>query len=112
MPALRPVDILEHERSHHRISAAALKAGKWLRAAYEQPGSQVIVWVREGRGGIGEVGEQLLRHILGDGKSYPEVAAMRDRLTGDVTFVAKSFRANLEAVAEMRRDPRTLPRRI
>jgi hypothetical protein len=36
MPARR-VYILEHELSHSRISAAAFDAGKWLRAAYEQP---------------------------------------------------------------------------
>src|SRR5690242_16965619 len=111
----RRCDLLEHERSHHRISTAAFQAGLWLRSVYAcevVPGcpDKRIAWVREGRGGVGEVGEKLLHEVLGDRKTYAEIAAQRDRLTNDVTFTAKSFRNWLEAVAEMRRDPRTRPR--
>src|SRR5690242_20115555 len=30
----RRCDILDHERTHHRISEAALKTGRWLQAVY------------------------------------------------------------------------------
>jgi len=112
-PRTRRVDILQREADCSRITPAAFQAGVWLRSVYacgvvpDSPDARIT----QVRNVIGESGEQLLRDIL-DGRSYPEVAAQRDRLTGDVTFVAKSFRYSLECVAEMRRHPRALPRRI
>lgn len=65
-----------------------------------------IIWVRKGPGGIGEIGEGLLRHVLGDRMTYTECALLKAKscacTDADVTFVAKSFRNYLECVADMR----------
>jgi hypothetical protein len=44
------------------------------------------------RGGIGELGERLLHHIIGVGRSYSDVAAMRGKPGGEpeITFIPRA----------------------
>jgi hypothetical protein len=129
----RTVDILEDERSRHRISEAAYREGRMAQAVFErargpgssnwQGGSRVdahtakeltIIYALDGarriqdlvhdlRMQLGRIDANLVQRIVGEGKSYAEVAALQGK-SGDrgVRYIAARFRDALESLAEAR----------
>lgn len=123
----RRVDLLEWEYSHGHLSEAAYRTGRIVQAVFERAsGRSQSSWSLGDRvdagmakelqlltalekaetitammarivKAIGQIGARFLRELLGEGRTYAQVAAMRGQ-SGDkaVTFVAKRFRNLLE----------------
>lgn len=129
----RRVDVLEDERSHGRISEAAYREGRVAQAVFERargPGSsnwsaetrvdaftakelsiiyaldsaariqRLVDWLR---GELGRIDANILQRVLGEQKSFGEVATLQGK-SGDrgISYVAHRFRDALEALASAR----------
>jgi hypothetical protein len=124
----RRVDLLEWEYSHGRLSEAAYRTGRIVQAIFERATGrsqsswsagdrvdafcakelQILTALEKAEAirhhmarivtAIGQVGARFLRDILGENKTYSEMAAARGQT--DTSFTAKRFRNLLEDLAE------------
>src|SRR5262245_12942851 len=137
----RRVDILEDERAHGRISEAAYQVGRVAQAVFERargPGhsnwqgnvrvdaytakelaiihgieaaeriTRLVGWMRRE---LGRIDANILQRVLGEQKSYAEVAALRGKGGERGTrYVAARFRDALESLAKAKaaRGPQTM----
>jgi hypothetical protein len=128
----RRVDVLEHERSHGRISDRAYSVGRIAQAVFErarrsgcggqwrqgdrvdavvahdlaivhaiEDARKIRGYVEKIRQAVGRIDANILQLILGDNRTYADVAALRGR-AGDAgaSYFAKRFRDALEDLAE------------
>jgi hypothetical protein len=125
----RRTDILEEERSHKRITEDEYRVGRSIQAVFELSSRSSSNWIEGGgsrdvaeahimqlargkvradliieyeerlRRAVGENGMRFLRGILGEGKSYAQMAGALPS-ERKITFVAQRFRCYLAELSE------------